>query len=261
MRSRSLRGWTTRTCVFSAGACLAFTLLAGCGGARSPHRATSRAGLPTRAPARPSPFARKGNHRALWPADAVETETDGWEFRPYTDIVVTALGYFDGSGDGLRHDHEVAIFDADSRDAIATAQVHPDSVLQGAFRWESIRPVLLLTGKSYVVAGSSCPPFDPEARHGRDVGTRADAWPTTARFTVAWASPTDHFRRPSTGPNFKFKPCVDHVGDAIDDERVAGHDRGLPNGCRERVPRRLCTGVRQQVPNTRRLRIRPRRRP
>ncbi|MEI6724898.1 MAG: hypothetical protein WCN81_01595 [Actinomycetes bacterium] len=135
----------------------------------------------------------------------MEADTDGWEFRPYADIVVTALGYFDGSGDGLRHDHEVAIFAADSHDAIATAQVHPDSALQGAFRWESIRPVRLLTGKSYLVAGDAFPPYDPEA-------ATAGTWaPEPMRgdygeIDCAWGYPQEHFRRPCTGPNFKLQP-------------------------------------------------------
>jgi hypothetical protein len=206
VRPRSSRGRTTTACICSAGARLAFAILAGCGG--SPF--TLPSDLPSWPPdASPSPAIsvspQEGSIVHFGARNAVEAETDGWEFRPYTDIEVTALGYFDGSGDGLRHDHEVAIFDADSQDAIATAQVHPYSALQGAFRWESIRPVLLLTGKSYVVAGSAFPPYDPEA------ATEGTWAPELMRGDYRevhrdWSFPHEHFRRPCIGPNFKFKP-------------------------------------------------------
>jgi hypothetical protein len=132
-------------------------------------------------------------------------ETDGWEFRPYVDIEVTALGYFDGGANGLVHDHKVGIFDADSHRSIVTAQVHPDSALQGAFRWESISPAVLHAGKSYVLAGTSLPPYDAEA-------AAPGQWaPELKRGAYreahgGWQYPVEHFREPFTGPNFKFKP-------------------------------------------------------
>jgi len=148
----------------------------------------------------------------------VESETDGWDFRPYTDIVVTALGYFDGSGDGLRNDHRVAVYEADSQNALAMTVVHSDSELQGAFRWESIRPVLLLTGKTYVVVGETYPPDDREAP---TEGTWAPELMRGDYREVhkVWAFPHEHFRAPCVGANFRFKPLWTILGDAMNDEK------------------------------------------
>ena len=92
VRSRLLRGRTTPACICAAGACLALAFLAGCGG--SPF--TPPSDLPSwPAGASPSPAVsvspQEGSIGHFGPRNAVEAETDGWVFRPCTDIVVTAL--------------------------------------------------------------------------------------------------------------------------------------------------------------------------
>ncbi len=90
------------------------------------------------------------------------SSTNGWEFRPTADIVVTDLGYFDDAQDGLRHSHRVGIFDAVTEKLLVKTTVQPDSPLDGVFRFARIMPLHLKAGNSYVVATVSYPPFDPE---------------------------------------------------------------------------------------------------
>lgn len=140
--------------------------------------------------------------------------TDGWEFRPYVDIEVTALGYFDDNADGLVQDHWAGIFDMATKKGVVTTTVGPNSTLDGAYRWEAVTPWVLKAGHSYVVAiwGRYEPgqPYDtdtysrpagavwaPEIKHGR---YRATLGP--------WGFP-DQVQELSElilTANFKFKP-------------------------------------------------------
>jgi len=134
-------------------------------------------------------------------------ETDGWEFTPTVDIRVTALGFYDDGQDGLRQAHPVGIFDASNKRPIVRVRVQPDSSLDGAFRWESIKPVILDAGHSYVVAAYVPPPYDPEV--GAPEG---QVWAPEVRLVQAregkggWEFPSELTSPVYLTANFKLKP-------------------------------------------------------
>jgi len=136
--------------------------------------------------------------------------TGGWEFRPYVDIALSALGLFDDSQDGLLRSHQVGIFETSSEHLIVSRYVDSQSTLDGALRWESVEPsVVLKAGKSYVVAWAvKGPPFDPEIRgHPSEM-----VWAAEIDYVSYRESSGSAFRYPPKSPyffvtaNFKFKP-------------------------------------------------------
>jgi hypothetical protein len=87
--------------------------------------------------------------------------TDGIEFTPSVDIEVTDLGYYDDGGDGLLNEHTVGIFAMSSRELVGdTVTVDSESALDGGFRYESITPVVLQGGTTYVLAAGTGAPYD-----------------------------------------------------------------------------------------------------
>ena len=89
--------------------------------------------------------------------------TDGIEIIPVVDIQVTSLGYYDDGVNGLLTTHTVGIFDTATQALVTpTVAVNSASTLDGLFRFAPIAPVLLHQGQSYVLAGSTVAPFDPE---------------------------------------------------------------------------------------------------
>jgi hypothetical protein len=84
--------------------------------------------------------------------------TDAVEFVPWVDIEVTALGYYDDGGDGLVNVHEVGIFATSSKELVTLAvTIDQASSLEGGFRYETITPVVLKGGASYILAGQTAP--------------------------------------------------------------------------------------------------------
>jgi hypothetical protein len=154
-----------------AGLVLAAVWLAACGGSDS---------APTDLPTRTTPVAAY----ALFSQESVpesryEREANGFEFVPWVDIEVTALGYFDEGGDGLVNEHTVGIFEKSNRQLVGdTVTVDGSSTLEGAFRYEEITPVVLKGGTSYVVAGSTNAPYDLQA------GSTDAAWAPEVRYVT-----------------------------------------------------------------------------
>jgi hypothetical protein len=180
--------------------------LAACGHSDSGSVALTQAALPTWAPdASPSPAytvaADQSGRTDLDPAGTV-----GTDFTPRVDVEVSALGFFDGNGDGLRQAHRVGIFDRDSEHSVLEALVSSDSTLEGAFRWESVEPpVVLEAGKTYVVAYEADKPMDEEV-----VG-RGDWAPELKPGLfwydrTSWTCPLSRMEGVAVAGNFKFKP-------------------------------------------------------
>ncbi len=79
--------------------------------------------------------------------------TDGFRFDTTVDIQVTDLGYYDAGEDGLVLEHNVGIYEFDSRELLTSATVADSSYLDGPFRYTPIDPLTLYAGTSYIVAG------------------------------------------------------------------------------------------------------------
>jgi hypothetical protein len=160
----------------------------------------------------------KASTAFLFPDPATGTSsavgTDGFEFRPDTDILVTALGYYDRNQDGLTLAHPVAIYDMNSGSQLALTIVGPGSgsSLLGLFQYKTISPLRLQAGKSYMVAG-----FHPGSG-GNDLA--ADFNPATAVTIASGLTYQGYFYSfnssltlPATagspemffGPNFQFQ--------------------------------------------------------
>jgi len=147
-----------------------------------------------------------------WPAGQ---GTDGWEFRPYVDIAVTALGHFDDNADGLVSPERAGIFDTQSERGLASIWIGPDSPLDGAYRWESLKsPLVLKAGHSYVVAiwGRYEPgqPYDPDS-HSRPVGMVWSPWIKHGKYhanSKPWGFPEEQREQNVfvLTANFKFQP-------------------------------------------------------
>jgi hypothetical protein len=137
--------------------------------------------------------------------------TDGWEFWPYVDIEVTALGYFDDNADGLVSSHRAGIFDTLSADGLAGTSIGPDSPLDGAYRWESLAsPLVLKAGHSYVVAVSAKgPPWDLDTP-SRPAGMVWSPWIKHGKYHAnlkPWGFPeVDKGEMFVLTANFKFQP-------------------------------------------------------
>src|SRR5215471_16771804 len=71
---------------------------------------------------------------------AASTGTDGFEFQPNTDILVTALGYYDRDQDGLSLRHQLAIYDMSTGNQLASTAVGNGSggYLLGLFQYNDI---------------------------------------------------------------------------------------------------------------------------
>jgi hypothetical protein len=133
------------------------------------------------------------------------SSTNGWEFTPTVDIQVTHLGYYDDSGDGLRHPHPVGIFDVFTQKLLITTTVEKMSPLDGAYRFAKIQPLTLAAGTSYIVATVSYPPFDPEV-----AGPTGLVFAPEIEYVGYREALTDEFVYPASSPyefitaNFKY---------------------------------------------------------
>jgi hypothetical protein len=142
--------------------------------------------------------------------------TDGFEFQPGMDILVTALGYYDRNQDGLTLNHQVAIYDVASNAQLVLTTIGPSSgsFLSGLFQYNTISPLRLQAGKSYIVAG-----FHPGSGSGGN-DLAADFNPATAVTIAAGLTYLGYFYSfngsltlPATagspemffGPNFQFQ--------------------------------------------------------
>ncbi len=76
----------------------------------------------------------------------------GFEFEVWENVDVASLGFYDAGADGFMEDHAVGLYDVFGT-LLAATVVTNDSQLTGLFRWESIVPVSLFAGQTYVVSG------------------------------------------------------------------------------------------------------------
>jgi hypothetical protein len=184
---------------------LSLVLLAACGDSGSPTR-------PSTLPPRSTPVPAYSFDPGSGTTAGFRKSTDGLEFVPWVDIEVSALGYCDAGEDGLLNSHTVGIFDTDTKELVTpTVVVDSASVLDGAYRYEPITPVVLKEGRSYMVAGDSEPPFDPVAFDPVPGGGSRN-WAPEMRF-VGHSESYGDFEFPGTRnrylwmtPNFKFMP-------------------------------------------------------
>ena len=187
---------------------LVLLALASCGG-------SDTVSAPSDLPTRTTPVAAYSFPSEQQPlgVEAYEVRAEGIEFVPWTDIEVTALGYYDDGGDGLQGEHTVGIFAKSSEDLVGdTVTIDGESKLEGGFRYEAITPVVLKGGTRYVLTSDNNPPFDvgvgdpdglvwaPEVRYidprWAHRGT-AFAFPRQFVVSVSW-----HFR---SSANFLFR--------------------------------------------------------
>ena len=175
--------------------------------AAAPALAACGSDAPTDLPTRTTPVPAYSFDPGSGTTAGARRGTDGLEFVPWVDIEVSALGFCDAGGDGLRNSHTVGIFDTETEELVTpTVVVDSESVLDGFYRYESITPVVLKAGRSYKLAGHSESPFDPAGKGG------GDDWEPELRYVRHSESP-GNFQFPGTPkpsdwmmPNFKFRP-------------------------------------------------------
>lgn len=136
--------------------------------------------------------------------------TYGWAFTPTVDMEVTDLGCYDDHQDGLWPPRRVGIFDAWTDRLVASVIVGPQSVVGGAFRWESVEsPVVLNAGHTYLAVSQYAP---GDGIYDR---TRAEVWaPEIASGELFYGDDAAGFVAPHEdnpwlcwmGPNFRFTP-------------------------------------------------------
>lgn len=138
--------------------------------------------------------------------------TDGFQFTPLIDVIVTSLGYYDRGQDGLAEMHPVTLFHTETGGEIAYAQITTDSVRRRNFRFQPIQPVLLRGGETYVLAaftpGNSDPPADSPADLiiAPQIGYQGYLFDFGSSFRRPGR--TDLFsERTFFGPNFEFHPA------------------------------------------------------
>lgn len=87
-----------------------------------------------------------------WPGGGVSGRgfVVGYAFTASQDIDVTALGHYDAGRNGFANPAQVGLYTAGGA-TLATADVESDDALDGYFRFESIVPVRLLAGVTYVM--------------------------------------------------------------------------------------------------------------
>jgi class 3 adenylate cyclase/S1-C subfamily serine protease len=136
--------------------------------------------------------------------------TDGWQFKPSVDILVTALGFYDDGQDGLHRSRPVGIFDGADQWLLASVEVRPDSPLEGVFRWEPVTPLVLHAGHTYVAAAYAGPPFDGEVEspEGQVWAAEVHLVAGVGSYATGWMFPavsSEILSAPAA--NFKFLPA------------------------------------------------------
>ena len=86
----------------------------------------------------------------------------GWEFQANTAEIVTALGAFDDSQDGLNESHDVGLWDANGvLLASTTIASGTGAALINQFRYNSVAPVTLVAGQDYFIGAVWLDGADP----------------------------------------------------------------------------------------------------
>jgi hypothetical protein len=143
---------------------------------------------------------------------ATNSSMVGWQFQVSgSDLSVDALGFFDDGGDGLGSSHQVGIWDNNGN--LLVQIVIPSgtgATLDGDYRYESISPITLTAGSTYVM-GALMPPNDADSLIALSSQTFSGVSFLQSRQTIL--SSTASFAFPNVdagvsdgvfGPNFKF---------------------------------------------------------
>ena len=113
-----------------------------------------------------------GNEFSLRPGDGA---TRGWLFSVLDPIVVTQLGVYDDSGDGLMASHEVGIWEWTTQRLLVSATV-PDgdqTVILDDFRYIDVPPTAAITGHYQRRAK---PQTAGDISVGRKLGDSSNPW-------------------------------------------------------------------------------------
>jgi hypothetical protein len=134
--------------------------------------------------------------------------TTGWAFTISSPVLVTQLGLFDDSSDGLEDSHLVTIWTSTgTQEAQGTIPSGTGATLTDGFRFVSIAPVVLPAG-SYTIGGSySAVSSDGFAVQVMLVTTASGVTYDGSRDGLGFAFPPDNFAGFSNGdfgPNFQF---------------------------------------------------------
>jgi hypothetical protein len=87
--------------------------------------------------------------------DGVGVRTAGWGFTPNADILVTALGVYDPTGNGTGTSHDVGIWTLGGG-SLVTSMTISGGVQTGAFRFLTLStPVALSAGNEYVIGSTT----------------------------------------------------------------------------------------------------------
>lgn len=88
----------------------------------------------------------------------------GIQFTANTEISVTSLGYYDFGDDGFLSSHLVGIFDSNGvLLGSTTLAAGTGATLVGDFRYQTIAPIILSEGETYVMAATTNGNLDPWA--------------------------------------------------------------------------------------------------
>jgi hypothetical protein len=145
---------------------------------------------------------------ALANTGTTANRTTGWAFTLSSPVLVTQLGLFDDSNDGLEDSHLVTIWTSTgTQEAQTTIPSGTGATLTDGFRYASIAPVLLPAG-SYTIGGSySAGSSDGFAVQVMAITTASGVTYDGSRDGLGFAFPPDNFAGFSNGdfgPNFQF---------------------------------------------------------
>jgi hypothetical protein len=138
--------------------------------------------------------------------------TLGWTFTLSAPVVVTSLGYFDDSNDGLMATHPIAIWDSGGTLQVSgTVPSAGGGTLQNGFRYVAVTPMLLLAG-NYTIGGLSPSGFGGDILmfNASSVSTAPQiaygASRSVAGGSLTFPSGNDVGAQPNAwfGPNFQF---------------------------------------------------------
>jgi hypothetical protein len=83
--------------------------------------------------------------------------TLGYTFSVNSNFDVTSLGWFDECLDGFQNDHYVALFNQETGQLLTSTTLSAGNAaaLDGSFRYQSIAPITLTPGTTYLLAGTT----------------------------------------------------------------------------------------------------------
>jgi hypothetical protein len=141
--------------------------------------------------------------------------TIGWSFSADVAMSVTALGFYDVStGDPLAQSHQVGLWDATGTTLLASVTIGTSDSLDGAFRYQSIVPITLDAGSSYLIGADTTSPFSDVYKVPGSITVSDDI---TLLGSARNAS-SGGFSAPTTvtAGNGRFGPNFQYVLDSVD---------------------------------------------